>query len=108
MNRGLYLAALAVMGGAWATTPSLAAADAEGRAVATCRADLLARFEPGQIRSYRIAEIGGSSRSTRVTFVVDADRRYTLVCATDRAGQIVTATIDPPRAPQARLADGSR
>ncbi len=108
MNKGHLLAALALTGAMLASSPSLAASEAEGRAIAACRADLLSRFEPGQIHTYRIAEIGGGSRSTRVTFFVDADRHYTVVCATDRTGQIVTATIDPPRGAQARLAASER
>jgi len=88
--------------------PASALSDAEGRAVAQCRTELLSRFDQGAIRSYRIGTISGSARSTRVTFFVNADQRYTFECATDRSGQIVTASFDPARNGDRQLAAGNR
>lgn len=108
MNRAIFLAALSLTGTAFASSPASALADNEGRAVAACRAELLARFDAGQIRFYRLGDISGGARSTRVTFHVEADRRYEFHCAADARGQLVTAAFDPPRANERQLAAGSR
>ena len=107
MTRQILLAALP-LAALFASAPASAASDAEGRAVAACRAEMLSRFDPGQVRSYRIGDIAGTSRSTRVTLYVNADRRYTFTCAADGQGQIVTASIDPARGAARQLAAGSR
>lgn len=98
----------ALIGAAALTASPAAASEAEGRAVAQCRAEMLSRFDEGAIRSYRIGEIGGGARSTRVTIYVNADRRYTFECAADRSGQIVTASFTPPRNGDRQLAAGNR
>ena len=108
MTRQYLLAALPLASALLAAAPAQAASDAEGRAVAACRAEMLSRFEPGQVRSYRVGEIAGNSRSTRITLYVNADRRYTFACAADGQGQVVTASIDPPRGAEHQLAAGSR
>lgn len=84
-----------------------AAAEPAERAVAQCRAELLSRFGPDEIRNYRVASITGNSRRTRVTFAVTADQRYTFECAADARGQILVANIDPPRG-GTQLAAGQR
>ena len=106
MTRRFLLSALPVAAALLAAAPAQALTDSDGRAVAACRADMLSRFDAGQVRSYRVGEISGTSRSTRVTFYVNADRRYTFACAADGQGRIVTASIDPPRGNA--LAAGSR
>jgi hypothetical protein len=108
MARSFLLAALPLASALVAATPALAASEAEGRAVAACRAEMLSRFDPGQVHSYRVGEIAGNSRSTRVTLYVNADRRYTFACAADGQGQVVTASIDPPRGSDRQLAAGGR
>ena len=107
MTRQILLAALP-LAALFASAPALAASEAEGRAVAACRAEMLSRFDQGQVRSYRIGDIAGTSRSTRVTLYVNADRRYTFTCAADGQGQIVTASIDPAHGAARQLAAGSR
>ena len=107
MTRQILLGALP-LAALFASAPAAALSDAEGRAVTACRAEMLSRFEPGQVRSYRVGEIAGTSRAPRVTFYVNADRRYTFACATDGQGQIVTASIDPPRGASRQLAAGER
>jgi hypothetical protein len=107
MTRQILLAALP-LAALFAAAPASALSDSDGRAVAACRAEMLSRFEPGQVRSYRVGEIAGNSRATRVTFYVNADRRYTFACAADGQGQIVTASIDPPRGAGHQLAAGQR
>jgi len=87
-------------------TPAVAAG-ADELALSQCRTELLSRFEPGAIRSYRIGAIAGNSRRTRVTIYVNADRRYTFECATGASGEVLTASLDPARnGPQ--LAAGRR
>ena len=86
-------------------TPAFAESD--GQAVAQCRAELLSRFEEGAIRSYRIGQIAGNSRRTRVTIYVNADRRYTFECAAGANGEVLTASLTPPRG-GAQLAAGQR
>ena len=107
MTRQILLGVLP-LAALFASAPASALSDSEGRAVAACRADMLSHFEPGQVRSYRVGEIAGTSRSTRVTLYVNADRRYTFTCAADGRGQVVTAAIDPPRGAGHQLAAGER
>lgn len=108
MTRQILLSALPVAAALLAASPASALSDSEGRAVAACRTEMLSRFDEGQVRSYRVGAIAGSARNTRVTLYVNADQRYTFECATDRQGQIVTASIDPARNGQRQLAAGSR
>ena len=108
MTREISLAALSLAAAFAASAPAAAMSDAEGRAVAACRSEMLSRFAPGQVRSFRVGEIAGTSRATRVTLYVNADRRYTFACAADGQGQIVTAAIDPPRGGAPQVAAGHR
>jgi hypothetical protein len=87
-------------------SPAHAVSEAEGRAVAQCRAELVSQFPDGSLRSHRIGAIAGNSRQTRVTFYATADRRYTFDCAVDGEGRIVTASLNPPSA--TRLAADGR
>ena len=87
-------------------TPAFAESD--GRAVAQCRAELMSRFEPGAIRSYRIREIAGNARRTRVTIYVNSDRRYTFECAAGANGEVLAASFDPARSGGPQLAAGRR
>jgi hypothetical protein len=103
LKTALPLAAILIASG-----PAAAASEAEGRAVAACRAEMLSRFDAGQVRSHRVGEIAGNSRSTRVTLFVNADRRYTFACAADRDGRVVTASFDPSRGNGPQLAAGQR
>jgi len=77
-------------------TPATAGDGSDSRAVAQCRAELLSRFDEGAVRSYRIGSIAGNSRRTRVTFYVNADRRYTFECAAGANGEVLTASLNPP------------
>ena len=88
-----------------ALSPAEAASEAEGRAVAQCRAELLRQFPEGVLRSHRIGAIAGNSRRTRVTIHATADRRYTFECAADAEGRILAAALTPP-APTRLAADG--
>ena len=97
----LFLAA------SFAAAPATAGGPAE-RAVTQCRAELLSRFPEGSIRSYRLAEVAGTSRGTRLTFRVTADRRYRFDCNTDADGSIEVAALNPPRSGEAQLAAGQR
>ena len=108
MTRQFLISALPLAAALLSSAPAQALSHSDGRAVAACRAEMLSRFEAGQVRSYRVGEIAGSSRNTRVTFLVNADRRYTFACAADGRGQIVTASIDPPRGNARQLAGGGR
>lgn len=109
VRRIALLLAPALAGAAALTaTPATALSDSESRAVAQCRTEMLSRFDQGAVRSYRIGAISGSARSTRVTIFVNADQRYTFECATDRSGQIVTASFDPARGGDRQLAAGNR
>jgi hypothetical protein len=103
-----YLISALPLAAALLAVPAQAMSDSESRAVAACRTEMLSRFDAGQVRSYRVGEIAGTSRSTRVTIYVNADRRYTFACAADGRGQIVTASIDPARGNERQLAAGSR
>jgi hypothetical protein len=107
MTRQILLAALPIAAALFASAPAQALSDSEGRAVAACRAEMLSRFDAGQVRSYRIGEIAGTSRNTRITLYVNADRRYTFACSADGQGRIVTASIDPPLGNERQLASGS-
>ena len=80
-----------------------AAAEPAQRAVAACRAELLSRFPEG-VRNYRVTDISGNSRRTRVTISVTADRRYTFECAAGADGQVLSAAFDPPRSTQSAAA----
>ncbi len=91
----------------WTASPAAALGPVE-RAVADCRTQALGQFEPGEVRSHRVGEIAGNSRSTRVTVYLTADRRYTFRCATDAQGRIVTASFNPARPSGPRLAAGQR
>jgi hypothetical protein len=106
MTRHYLLAALPLAAALLA--PAQAQPNSDGRAVAACRAEMLSRFDPGQVRSYRVGDIAGTSRATRITLYVNADRRYTFTCAADGQGQIVTASIDPAHGAARQLAAGSR
>jgi hypothetical protein len=108
MTRQFLIAALPLAGALLASGPASAMSDSEGRAVAACRAEMLSRFDAGQVRSWRVGEIAGSARNTRVTLYVNADRRYTFACAADAQGQIVTASIDPARGAARQLAAGGQ
>ena len=88
--------------------PAPAAAEAGGRAVSQCRAEMLSHFPEGAVRNYRVADISGNSRRTRVVIHVTADRRYTFECTAQADGRIATATFDPPRAASEALAAGQR
>lgn len=107
-NIALMFGSALIGAAALTATPASALSDSEGRAVAQCRTEMLSRFDQGAVRSYRIGSINGSARSTRVTIFVTADQRYTFECATDRSGQIVTASFDPARASDRQLAAGNR
>ena len=106
MTRLDLIAALPLAVALFAAAPAAALSDSESRAVAACRTDMLSRFDAGQVRSWRVGEIAGSARNTRVTLYVNADRRYTFSCAADAQGQIVTASIDPARGAARQLAAG--
>jgi len=82
-----------------------AAAEPAQRAVGQCRAEMLAHFPAGAVRTYRVAEIGGNSRRTRVAINVTADRQYRFECAAGPDGRILAASFDPPRS-DAQLAAG--
>ena len=92
----------------FASAPAAAVTDSEGRAVAACRTEMLSRFDAGQVRSHRVGAIAGTSRNTRVTLYVNADRRYTFACAADNDGRIVTASFSPARPDGAQLAGAQR
>ena len=79
------------------TATPAAAGETAQRAVSQCRTEMLSHFPEGAVRTYRIADISGNSRRTRVAINVTADRRYRFECATDGTGRIVTASFDPPR-----------
>jgi hypothetical protein len=108
MTSRFLIAALPLAATLLTSAPAQALTDSEGRAVAACRTEMLSRFDAGQVRSWRVGEIAGSSRNTRVTLYVNADRRYTFACAADSQGQIVTASIDPARGAPRQLAAGSQ
>lgn len=97
MKSTLWISAVPALFASALLTPTAAAAGgADERAVAQCRAELLSRFDEGAIRSYRIGEIAGNSRRTRVTIYVNADRRYTFECAAGANGEVLTASLTPP------------
>jgi len=76
----------------------------DGRAVSQCQAEMLRQFPEGAVQSHRVASIQGNSRRIRVQMIVNADRRYTFDCATDGAGTVQTAALNPPAG--TRLAGG--
>jgi len=92
------MSALPLAAALFASSPASALPDADGRAVAACRSEMLSRFDNGAVRSFRIGEIAGSSRHTRVTIYVNADRRYTFECGVGAGGQVLSASLDPPAA----------
>jgi len=105
MKSTLLMTAIPALFASALLTATPAAADgSDGQAVAQCRAELLSRFDAGAIRSYRVGSIAGNSRRTRVTFYVNADRRYTFECAAGANGEVLTASLTPP--PETRLAGG--
>lgn len=81
----------------FASSPAYAMSNAESRAVAQCRAELVRQFPDGALTSHRVGAIAGNSRHTRVTLYATADRRYTFECAADANGRVVTAALNPPR-----------
>jgi len=96
MTRQILMTVLPIAATLFASSPAAALSDAE--AVAACRAEMLSRFDQGAVRSYRIGEIAGSSRNTRVTIYVNADRRYTFECGAGPNGQVLSASLNPPAA----------
>jgi hypothetical protein len=103
------LAAAVLASALLASSPGAAAvADQAEHAVAACRAELMSRFTEGEIRSHRVTSIAGNSRRTRISIVVNADRRYVFECATGRDGSVELASFDPPRSADRRLASDQR
>jgi len=98
MTRQILMTVLPLAATLFASSPASAVSDADGRAVAACRAEMLSRFDSGAVRSFRIGEIAGSSRNIRVTIYVNADRRYTFECGAGPNGQVLTASLNPPAA----------
>ena len=97
MKSALLMTAIpALFASALFTATPAAAGGSDSQAVAQCRAELLSRFDEGTIRSYRVGPIAGNSRRTRVTFYVNADRRYTFECAAGATGEVLTASLNPP------------
>ena len=93
---------------ALAPTPAAAGGGPDERAVAQCRAELVGQFPAGSIRNHRVVSIEGNSRRTRVTFAVNADRRYTFECAAGPQGQILLTSFEPSRPGERQLAAGQR
>jgi hypothetical protein len=87
-----------------AVSPASAASEADGRAVAQCRAEVLRHFPAESIRNQRVASITGNARHTRVAMFVTTDRRYSFECTADAEGRVVTAAWNPPV--ETRLAAG--
>lgn len=108
MTRALGISLLPALFASTLLAPTPAAAGQAERAVASCRAEMLSRFEPDSVRFHRIGAISPSARGTRVTLYVTADRRYRFDCAADSEGRIVTASFDPARSGSERLAAGRR
>ena len=96
--------ALPVAAAATAFFVQPAAAQNDSRAVAQCRAEMLRQFPEGAVQSHRVASIQGNSRRVRVQLIVNADQRYTFECATNAAGDVQTAALNPPAT--TRLASG--
>lgn len=103
-NIALLLAPALIGAALFTASPAAAASEAEGRAVAQCRAEVLRHFPQDQIRSQRIAEISGNSRRTRINMFVTTDRRYSFECTAGADGRVLTATWNPPV--DTRLAGG--
>ncbi len=95
-NIALLLAPALIGTALWTASPAAAASEAEGRAVAQCRAEMLRQFPRDQIRSQRIAEISGNSRRTRINMFVTTDRRYSFECTAGADGRVLSATWNPP------------
>ena len=95
-NIALLLAPALIGTALWTASPAVAASEAEGRAVAQCRAEMLRHFPQAQIRSQRIAEISGNSRRTRINIFVTTDRRYSFECTAGPDGRVLTASFNPP------------
>ena len=109
MTRPLSILPLILAPALFAFAPAPAAAGGpDEHAVAQCRAELLGQFEQGTIRNHRVVSIEGNSRRTRVTFSVDADRRYTFECAAGPQGQILLTSFEPSRPSGRQLAAGQR
>ena len=109
MTRPLSILPLILAPALFAFAPVPAAAGGpDERAVAQCRAELLGQFEQGAVRNHRVVSIAGNSRRTRVTFSVNADRRYTFECATGAQGQILLTSFEPARPGERQLASGQR
>lgn len=109
MTRPLSILPLILAPALFAFAPApAAAAGPDERAVAQCRAELLGQFAQGSVRNHRIVSIEGNSRRTRVTFAVDADRRYRFECATGPQGQILLTAFEPARPNERQLAAGQR
>jgi hypothetical protein len=98
MTRQILMTVLPLAATLLASSPASALSDAEGRAVAACRSEMLSRFDQGAVRSFRIGAIAGSARNTRVTIYVNADRRYTFECGAGADGAVTTASLTPPAA----------
>ena len=109
MTRPLSLIPLFLAPALFAIAPTPASAGGpDERAVAQCRAELLGQFAQGTVRNHRVVSIEGNSRRTRVTFAVDADRRYTFECAAGPQGQILLTSFEPARPSGRQLAAGQR
>ena len=108
MTRPLSIVPLLLAPALVALAPTPAAAGPDERAVAQCRAELVSQFPDGSIRNHRVVSIEGNSRRTRVTFSVNADRRYTFQCAAGPQGQILLASFEPARTGERQLAAGQR
>jgi len=108
MTRPLSIIPLLLAPALVALTPAPAAAGPDERAVGQCRAELLGQFPAGSIRNHRVVSIEGNSRRTRVTFSVNAERRYTFECAAGPQGQILLTSFEPARPGERQLAAGQR
>ena len=105
MTRGFAFAlAPVLLASALATAP--AAAEPAQRAVSACRAELLSWLPDA--RNYRVADISGNSRRTRVTINVTADQRYTFECAAGADGRVISVEFDPPRGGVQQAATANR
>ncbi|MGZ8281380.1 MAG: hypothetical protein ACXWUN_00345 [Allosphingosinicella sp.] len=86
-------------------SPAPAVAGPTEQAVAQCRIEMLSQFPEGSVRHHRVAEISANARRTRVSFIVNADRRYTFECTAGANGGAGTPYPDAPPDP---LAAGRR
>ena len=108
MTRPLSIVPLLLAPALFAFAPTPAAAGPDERAVSQCRAELASQFPAGSIRNHRVVSIEGNSRRTRVTFSVNAERRYTFECAAGPQGQILLTSFEPARPGERQLAAGQR